>query len=217
MVLKKVIKSRSISKKFYMSAINYYDSCVILKEQLFTRRNPSIVYPLIYLQRHTLELLLKSLILSDIINQDLSDGLVINIVGNKFDLSRTHSLDFLLDKYYSIHTQSRLIPTFDDKINVHKELIKKYDNYDRTSEFYRYPLTKSGKYTTLKLWTESDIVGDISKPNGMFVFNFENNQDNIKHVYNIDKKALLYQDKFIEMIDYFIKLSPFYKNRNMEG
>ena len=55
----------------------------------------------------------------------------------------------------------------------------------------------------MKLWSESDIAGDISNPDEILVRNYKN-------IYNIDNKALFYQEKFIEMIDYFIKLSPFH-------
>lgn len=61
---------------------------------------------------------------------------------------------------------------FDENINYYNEFIKKYDNVDRTSELYRYPITKVRKYTPLKLWSEYDIdiAESISKQNGMFIF-----------------------------------------------
>lgn len=40
----------------------------------------------------------------------------------------------------------------------------------------------------------------------MVVFNFDNNIDTFKHVYNVDKKAIFFQVKFIDMIDYFINV-----------
>lgn len=66
-----------------------------------------------------------------------------------------------------------------------------------------YPVTKLGRFIPLKFLNESDISRDISIPNGILIRNYKN-------IYNIDDKALFYHEKFIEMIDYFIKLSPFY-------
>lgn len=104
-----------------MSAINYYDSCIVLKNHVLENYNPSIIYPLIYLERHTLELLLKSLILSDVDDQKITNQLKINILGSKFDLSRTHSLETFFDKYYSIQTQARLLQKLMRKlVNIKK-------------------------------------------------------------------------------------------------
>jgi len=213
MTRKKDYNSISIAKKFYISSINFFDACKILGDYVIGNTNPSIIYPLIYLERHALELLLKSLILSDIARQKISEKLEININGSKFELSRTHSLEILLDKYCLLQTQYRLVPMFDERINKYKSVIKKYDEYDRTSEFYRYPLTKTGKFTPSQLWKDSSdsILNEIGKNNGYLVFDFEAEPLYIKHVYNVDEKALFFKDKFYEIINYFMKLSPFSK------
>ena len=57
------MKNTTIAKKMYYCALNYFDACEKLKKDLLHDNNPSIIYPLLYLERHTLELLLKAIIL----------------------------------------------------------------------------------------------------------------------------------------------------------
>ena len=211
MAEKRTYSSKYIAKRFYVSAINFFDSCKILKEYVIKNDNPSIIYPLIYLERHTLELLLKSLILSEIKKQTIINGLEVDMLGKRFDLSRTHSLDILLDNYCNVQLESRIVPIFDERIKTFKDVIIKYDSYDRNGEFYKYPLTKTGKLTPNKLWNESDssISNEIGKKDSYFIFDFDSLPTTIKQVYNVDKKAIFFKEQFFDMILYFIDLSPF--------
>lgn len=101
---------------------------------------------------------------------------------------------------------------FDESMDAYKNIINQYDAYDRTSEFYRYPLTKNGEFTRNKLWKEPVDLNsnEIDKKKRYFIYNIETKTIDVKYVYNVDKKALFFKDKFYVMLNYFMKLSPFF-------
>lgn len=114
----------------YCCALNYFDACKKLRHNLLNDNNPSIIYPLMYLERHTLELLLKSIILFSVKKQNIIEDLKVVINdGGVFDLSRTHSLLILINKYIEINTNNFLFPNFDE--NVIKDIRKQLEKFNK--------------------------------------------------------------------------------------
>lgn len=126
------MKNTTIAKKMYYCALNYFDACEKLKKDLLHDNNPSIIYPLLYLERHTLELLLKAIILLSVKPQNIVEDLKIEIDSGKFfDLSRTHSLFILINKYIEINTTNSLFPNYEEKsINQIKKQLEKFNRID---------------------------------------------------------------------------------------
>ena len=129
------MKNATIAKKMYYCALNYFDACEKLRHNLLNDNNPSIIYPLMYLERHTLELLLKSIILFSVKKQNIIEDLKVIINdGSAFDLSRTHSLLILINKYIEINANNFLFPNFDEKVikDIRKQL-EIWDKFDSDS------------------------------------------------------------------------------------
>lgn len=201
------MKNTTIAKKMYYCAFNYFDACEKLKKDLLHDNNPSIIYPLLYLERHTLELLLKAIILLSVKPQNIVEDLKIEIDSGKFfDLSRTHSLLILINKYIEINTTNSLFPNYEEKaINQIKKQLEKFNRIDSKSDFYRYPISKDKKQSKLKIW---DKFGSDSLIN----INFKNtyvmcNQDNeiLYILKNIDIQSLKYLNILHNNCFYFLE------------
>lgn len=201
------MKNTTIAKKMYYCALNYFDACEKLKKDLLHDNNPSIIYPLLYLERHTLELLLKAIILLSVKPQNIVEDLKIEIDSGKFfDLSRTHSLLILINKYIEINTTNSLFPNYEEKvINQIKKQLEKFNRIDSKSDFYRYPISKDNKQSKLKIWDKFDSDSLIN-------INFKNtyvmcNQDNeiLYILKNIDIQSLKYLNILHNNCLYFLE------------
>ena len=201
------MKNTTIAKKMYSCALNYFDACEKLKKDLLHDNNPSIIYPLLYLERHTLELLLKAIILLNVKPQNIVEDLKIEIDSGKFfDLSRTHSLLILINKYIEINTTNSLFPNYEEKaINQIKKQLEKFNRIDSKSDFYRYPISKDKKQSKLKIWDKFDSDSLIN-------INFKNtyvmcNQDNeiLYILKNIDIQSLKYLNILHNNCFYFLE------------
>ena len=201
------MKNTTTAKKMYYCALNYFDACEKLKKDLLHDNNPSIIYPLLYLERHTLELLLKAIILLSVKPQNIVEDLKIEIDSGKFfDLSRTHSLLILINKYIEINTTNSLFPNYEEKaINQIKKQLEKFNRIDSKSDFYRYPISKDKKQSKLKIWDKFDSDSLIN-------INFKNtyvmcNQDNeiLYILKNIDIQSLKYLNILHNNCFYFLE------------
>lgn len=201
------MKNITIAKKMYYCALNYFNACEKLKKDLLNDNNPSIIYPLLYLERHTLELLLKAIILLSVKPQNIAEDLKIEIdCGKVFVLSRTHSLLILVNKYIEINSTNSLFPNYDEKaINQIKKQLEKFNKIDSKSDFYRYLISKDNKHSKLKIWDKFDNDSLIN-------INFKNtyvmcNKDNeiLYILKNIDIQSLNYLNILHENCFYFLE------------
>lgn len=190
----------------YCCALNYFDACEKLRHNLLNDNNPSIIYPLMYLERHTLELLLKSIILFSVNKQNIIEDLKVVINdGSVFDLSRTHSLLILINKYIEINTNNFLFPNFDENVikDIRKQL-EKFNKIDSKSDFYRYPISKDNKQSKLKIWNkfDSDSLVNINFKN-TYVMVDQNNE--VLHILtNVDLQSLKYINILYDNCLYFL-------------
>ncbi|GDX35665.1 hypothetical protein LBMAG18_01760 [Alphaproteobacteria bacterium] len=145
---------------FSLYASGYKDSANILCEHIIEKKRTlnrsGIVYPIIYLYRHYLELQLKNLIL-------LSNKAILLINNNSFDDSYkkiilSHNLIDLYDlclknlKNLSeeIGEEESLINENED-FSMLKNIIKEFDKHDKLSEAFRYPVDKKNNFNLQKI------------------------------------------------------------------
>lgn len=199
------MKNKTLAKKFYVNSKNYIEAINILSKKITNNDNEFVIYPLLYLERHTVELMLKSLILVSVNTQELDEKMTIGWNGKKFDISKTHSLEILLNKYIEIQNETRLIPNYDNDINEVKKVICSFDKLDHSGEYYKYPLSKEGKESKQKLFKRIDEFPEVKSNMGntwIFDFNEEANED-IKIVKLLDKRTLLFYRQIYKIILYF--------------
>lgn len=201
------MKNATIAKKMYYCALNYFDACEKLRHNLLNDNNPSIIYPLMYLERHTLELLLKSIILFSVKKQNIIEDLKVIINdGSVFDLSITHSLLILINKYIEINANNFLFPNFDEKVikDIRKQL-EKFNKIDSKSDFYRYPISKDNRQSKLKIWDkfDSDSLVNINFKN-TYIMVDQNNE--VLHILkNVDLQSLKYINILYDNCLYFLE------------
>lgn len=202
------MKNTTLSKKFYNNGLNYYEAIKILKTQILYSRDSFVIYPLLYLERHIVELFLKSLIIYSSSKCDVNNKILIEWNNQTFDISKTHSLKILLEKFIEIQTSTRLIPIYDDKIEEINRIIISFDQIDKTGEYYRYPISKSGQISKFKLFkTLDDVPKFKSNMNNYWIFDFrEGANKEIRIVKLLDKKTLYFANEVYEIIDYLKSL-----------
>lgn len=202
------MKNKTLAKKFYVSSKNYLEAINILSKQIINNKNEFVIYPLLYLERHTVELMLKSLILVSVDMQEVDKKMIVSCNEKKFDISKTHSLEILLNKFIEIQSETRLVPNYDEDINEVKKVICSFDKLDHSGEYYKYPLNKEGKESKQKLYKRVDEFPEI-KPNmgNTWIFNFNEEVDeDIKIVKLLDKKTLVFYGEIYKIILYFSRI-----------
>lgn len=202
------MKNKTLAKKFYANSKNYLVAINILSRQIINNDNEFVIYPLLYLERHTVELMLKSLILVSVDMQEVDNIMIVGWNGKKFDISKTHSLEILLNKFIEIQNETRLVPSYDNDIKGVKKIICAFDKLDHSGEYYKYPLNKEGKESKQKSYKRVDEFPEI-KPNmsntWIFNFNEEVNED-IKVVKLLDKRTLMFHRQIYKVIIYFNRI-----------
>lgn len=202
---------------------NYYESATLLDETILTGNNYNIIYPVVYLLRHSLELIVKSLILQEVDNQKINPSkpeVLYNQNAKKFDISRTHSIRVLFDKFVEIQeskvTNGQQLFGYDE--NLLKELsnvINKIDKIDHTSDIYRYPISKSGKKNPIHFADEAEdnlVFGEIGpNTNGYLIFGKteEKDFDFIKHIYVRDEQTMIMKNTIFSVIKKIIDFSMY--------
>ena len=186
------MKNTTIAKKMFVCSINYYDAYMKLINGFLGDKNPSIIYPIIYLQRHVFELFLKSLILVSVQKQNVLN-LTISIYNDAtFNLGQSHSLAVLLNKYIDIQSKYKLIMDMDSELLKEvKKTVKRFDDIDHSSDYYRYPLTKNGKLSKNRLFETKDIALDLSKNIMHHYVICDENGRPIQIIDKFDKKSYL--------------------------
>ena len=139
-------KAKRQSTNYYIEAIAFWKSGKIIQssnERFCDEQFLSA--PIIYLFRHSAELLLKGLIIKDadmLYEEDVNNVL---FPPYKVKLAQTHSLQKLFEIWDSV-IESMLIPALsaDDRRRI-VGYIKRIEKCDPSSTFFRYPYEKSGK------------------------------------------------------------------------
>jgi len=222
------MNSKQLSKRMCYVSKNYFDSAMILEKNLFVCNNNNIIYPIVYLLRHSLELILKSLILQDINLQhiDIKKPVIYysRLKGKNFDISRTHSLVVLFDRLVDIDNAK--IEDYDQLVGFHKDTIKELknlfstiDDIDYNGDMYRYPISKKGIINNMEFIEKENkedslVFGEI-KPHkiGHFIFGSKENDDFgfLKHVYIKDEDTYKMKNRLKNVIYRMIDYSQYKK------
>ena len=124
------------AKRYFDWAYEYQIAALMLHTQIAAA--PYLFNPIIFLLRHTIELLLKGLIIGEVKQKSNTRIDEIKVGKQNRKLNQTHSLLELWDKYTFV--ASDVIRT-DDFILVDK-VIKMLNRKDPYSDRYRYPQSK---------------------------------------------------------------------------
>lgn len=144
-------KLRLYSKKFYEEAYRFalcgYD---IRFSSIREKDDQYLFSPLIFLERHTIELILKSLILftiganQNIPYQDIEEIDILDEHGVKINrtLFNTHSLLSLLLFYKYLESQTLCSKCNCKQFKLVERVIRRFEKLDKSSTFFRYPYSK---------------------------------------------------------------------------
>ena len=164
--------------KYFDLAFEYHVAALTLHTQIYEA--PYLYNPISYLLRHTIELLLKGLIIKSsktkIATKDIKIG--------KDKMNAIHSVLLLWNHYKSIHENLSEI----EIMSIDKAL-KKLNQKDFSSTRYRYPYTKSGAPIPLEpvAFDKSGVTPDLELGIPYIIRNAE-------QVAVIEKGRLLIQD-----------------------
>lgn len=202
------MKNTTLAKKFYINALNYIDAINVLKNNIITPYEQSTIYPLLYLERHTVELLLKTLIIITVPQQDVDETMILKWGEYKFNISLTHSLKVLLDKCIEIQNNTRLISIFDEDINEIEKIINSFDELDHSGEYYRYPLNKNGRISKQKMYKIMDMLPEVkSKMDEICILeNYDQKTKTIGIIKLLDKKTFFLEQEITDVINYFLNM-----------
>lgn len=216
-------KILKLSEMFYQEAIRFaLCGDDIRFSSIRYEDDQFLVSPLIFIERHTIELLLKSLILYEISKnpnlnyKDIIDIDVLNESGDPLNrkLINTHSLLCLLNFYIYLEGYKLLKDYNDKEIKKLKSTIKKLDKIDIGSTYFRYPfINKNGKVQKNK--RNYLIKIDEKHPletlkDGVYVL--KNNNDSIDYeIKNI--KIVQMEYDLTKVIIILLNLNHFHKNK----
>ncbi|MCH5148152.1 MAG: hypothetical protein J1G05_02145 [Clostridiales bacterium] len=181
-----------------------------------------LISPLIFIERHTVELLLKSLILYDVSGnpylnyKNIKDIEVLN--ENGISLSRklinTHSLLSLINFYIYLESCKLLTDYNKKEIKKLKSTIKKLDKIDVGATYFRYPFInnkgkiKKNKRNYLIKINEKHPLETLKE--GTYVL--KNNNDSIDYeVKNLNIVQMEYD--LTKVIIILLNLNNFHKNK----
>ena len=122
--------------KYFDLAFEYHVAALTLYSQIYEA--PYLYNPISYLLRHTIELLLKGLIVSGLKNRKVKIAIKDIKIGN-LKMNAVHSVLTLWNYYKGIDVR---MP--EPQIKTIDKVLKKLDKKDFSSTRYRYPYKKSG-------------------------------------------------------------------------
>ncbi|MEB2282375.1 hypothetical protein LAV73_20705 [Lysinibacillus xylanilyticus] len=140
-------KNEQLDESFYKLSNDFKDAAYACAEHMTEgeriERLDLLIFPLAYLYRHSIELLLKASILKEKINQgETNDKTLLEEITN-------HDLSALLDIIINFN-QNNL-----ESKNQHIEWLKAYlddlSNFDKMSDSFRYPFKIFKEYNKLKI------------------------------------------------------------------
>ena len=131
--------------KYYTDAIAFHNAgTIIQKSESRFQDSQLLSAPIIYLFRHSAELLIKGLIIRSATNLYEGDVNTVYFPPHKRKLTQMHSLKALLETYMYLGSEM-LIPTLTDvEYNDLLTLVERIDACDPVSTFFRYPYNKNG-------------------------------------------------------------------------
>lgn len=200
------MKTSTLSKKLYQASINYLGAARLLCDNLNYTKIQDIIYLTMFLLRHSAELILKSLICDFLKKQTVlinNKAIWYEFNGEKRKIDNDHSLLKLYARLLEIGS-GYLVPLLSDDPNLRKDL-ELFSKYDDTGEYYRYPISKSGKSFKIKIYSigESNLAPSINKGSRISILS---NEDSVI-IKNLDEKVFTNINRLIRIINVLYDLS----------
>lgn len=176
----------NLSMTFFEDSISYYNAAIILSsceqrnvdDQLF-------LTPILYLYRHSAELVIKAIILSYLerfsTENSIKDFFLYSEDGEKtkLQLMNCHSLNSLYSCLKYFDKNERIVSVFDDnELDFIDRVIKEIELIDKNSDYFRYPIGKNKEQHKRKFLavSETDIMPDLSKVYQNFIYEGPNDK-----------------------------------------
>lgn len=197
------IYSSTLGTRFLESAFQYVDAINAVSET-------SVKYPRVYLERHTLELLLKAYIFQMIPKMNISfsgkDSFSFKLDDTQYKL-KTHNLVTLYN--LAIFLDNELLKDFEDPEEVMRQ-VKIWSGFDSDNERYKYPVSVDGKISRRNsngdISSYGGIVPEI-KPSGRGFYVLANDDNaEVISVKNLDPKLFEYSEFLRNQIQHLLNV-----------
>lgn len=132
--------------EFYSEAISFFNCGYIIqysKERMLDEQ--MLLGPTIFLYRHSVELLLKALIIKELLEQDICKWYELKLPPHNRTVTSMHSIKALFETWQELLSYTLIsISDLDPPINDVVDIINRIDECDAFSTFFRYPYDKEG-------------------------------------------------------------------------
>ena len=193
----------TISQMFYEDAVRYFKSANIVSNSYNRDIDDELLLtPILYLLRHSVELIIKALILK-FVEQSNSDVDVSqfkpcfeNGVKSSKRLLENHSIGELFSFLRYFDKNNRLCSMFDDsELKFANKVVRNINNIDAKSDYFRYPIGKNNKRNKRHFVSMSndDLAPEINK--GYFLFLFGDSSENKVIPFTADEKYIKLADE----------------------
>lgn len=150
-------KVTTISDRYYNEAISFWNSGKIVQCSDMRYNDEQLLSsPIIYLFRHSAELLLKALIIRDATNLYANDVNDVKLPPHNRTLSSMHSLKALYETWTTVLSSMLINPIDADLNRKIFTIIERIDDCDPISTFFRYPYDKKGNENSKQFVTPID-------------------------------------------------------------
>lgn len=134
-----------ICDKYYKEALSFWRCGKVVQSSGARLEDEQLLSsPIIFLFRHSAELLIKALIIRDASKLYVDDIKDIKLPPHNNKLSSMHSLKELYDTWTAILASMIVNPIDSDLNKKICEIIEQEEKYDSSSTFFRYPYDKKG-------------------------------------------------------------------------
>ena len=160
------------SDAFFAEGVSYYRSGQIIQNSDERIGDEDFLFsPITYLFRHSVELLLKALILKIICNENPDTWFSIKFPPSNRKISSIHSVETL----YEICKSKKLFNSQESELDFEfdmEQIISRLNSLDFSSTFFRYPYDKEGKRNKKRLTEEidEDLLSSMPCCLGAFVY-----------------------------------------------
>ena len=179
-------------RAFFEEAMSFYKSAQIVQESDFRVMydETDLFGPVVYLYRHTVELLFKALIIKKLSEAGVSDWQSVKLESNNRKLSSTHSLHELYIAWRELVGESGVAH---DETELLEEYVTNINRFDEDSTFFRYPIDKKGKRNRKAMTEELDEELLSSLPCHLGALVYAKGPENF---------ACLHREQFMENLEF---------------
>ena len=192
-----LLKKKKVLQDYYNLAFDYHFGAVTLWKDIVP--SDHLFSPAVFLLRHSIELLLKSLIINEAVSDsyfDSSHSIVLTQGGKNRRIDSIHTLMPLWEAYKDFSLSRRLILEFSDsEADIIENTFSYWDKIDEHSTYYRYPYSKDGcsnKVEPLDIEL-ADVSPEIGRRSTVII----SNGSDVRYI----KKGEKYLSKVTELFD----------------